>query len=72
MMEFGHDTDPSEQRIYILWCQKPISHISAQLHNRSIINVAIVISRGLSLESKCSIPLQESVIKNSKSIDLLE
>ena len=74
MMEFGRDTDPSEHRIYILWCQKPKhprfglyfqrSHKSAQLHNRSIINVAIVISGGLTLESKCSIPLQESVIKN--------
>ena len=23
MMEFDHDTDPSEHKIYILWCQKP-------------------------------------------------
>ena len=59
MMEVGRDTDPSEHRIYILWCQKPKhprfgpyfqrSRKSAQLHNRSIINRAIVISGGLTL-----------------------
>ena len=35
------------------------------MHNRNIINIAIVISGGLTLESKCSIPLQESVILSS-------
>ena len=43
-----------------------------QLHNRSIINIAIVISGGLTLESKCSIPLQESINYKFKSIYPLE
>ena len=33
-----------------------------------LIHIAIVISGGLTLESKCSIPLQESVIKKKKKI----